>query len=321
MGPDLLHVAGHLRAGLLRHRDDVGGRRRLRPGPLRHGGVPGLAPPGRPHDRGRAGLPEDGAGPPPGLRPDDGAQVGPLHGRVRQHRRHVQQLRHRPGRGPDRPRRRLRPRVPADPETLMHAILTLHEKVRTDEITHRRPSRPGRGGRPGETWPRTRGPTPTTPAPTATSPPPGGPPTGPTPCISARPSATRSSPEAWASPCEPGARGQEPSAATPSGRCVPTPGDRPGGACSRPVSSTWPWSAGCRTRVRDVRRPVRRRLPGPPGPARCPTGSAPERFEVVVNLLSLSRARRVRVRVQVPESDAEVATPVRPLPRRRGHGA
>jgi NADH-quinone oxidoreductase subunit C len=41
---------------------------------------------------------------------------------------------------------------------------------------------------------------------------------------------------------------------------------------------------------------------------RLPEGVAPERFEVVVNLLSLSQARRVRVRVQVPESDAEVAT-------------
>ncbi len=37
---------------------------------------------------------------------------------------------------------------------------------------------------------------------------------------------------------------------------------------------------------------------------RLPDGVQPERFEVVVNLLSLSQARRVRVRVQVPESDA-----------------
>ena len=40
-------------------------------------------------------------------------------------------------------------------------------------------------------------------------------------------------------------------------------------------------------------------------PARhLPEGVDPERFEVVVNLLSLSLARRVRIRVQVPESDA-----------------
>ena len=39
---------------------------------------------------------------------------------------------------------------------------------------------------------------------------------------------------------------------------------------------------------------------------RLPEGVQPERFEVVVNLLSLSQARRVRVRVQVPESDPVV---------------
>ena len=39
-----------------------------------------------------------------------------------------------------------------------------------------------------------------------------------------------------------------------------------------------------------------------------PEGVAPERFEVVVNLLSLSQVRRVRVRVQVPAADAVVAT-------------
>ena len=39
-----------------------------------------------------------------------------------------------------------------------------------------------------------------------------------------------------------------------------------------------------------------------------PDAIAPERFEVVVNLLSLSTKRRVRVRVQVPESDPTLAT-------------
>jgi NADH-quinone oxidoreductase subunit C len=34
-----------------------------------------------------------------------------------------------------------------------------------------------------------------------------------------------------------------------------------------------------------------------------PDGVSPERFEVVVNLLSLSMRQRVRIRVQVPESD------------------
>jgi len=37
-----------------------------------------------------------------------------------------------------------------------------------------------------------------------------------------------------------------------------------------------------------------------------PDGVTPERFEVVVNLLSLSRRQRVRIRVQVPENDPVV---------------
>jgi NADH-quinone oxidoreductase subunit C len=41
---------------------------------------------------------------------------------------------------------------------------------------------------------------------------------------------------------------------------------------------------------------------------RLPDGVQAERFEVVVNLLSLSQTRRVRVRVQVPESDPVVPT-------------
>lgn len=39
-----------------------------------------------------------------------------------------------------------------------------------------------------------------------------------------------------------------------------------------------------------------------------PDGVSPERFEVVLNLLSLSRRQRVRIRVQVPESDPSVDT-------------
>ncbi len=37
-----------------------------------------------------------------------------------------------------------------------------------------------------------------------------------------------------------------------------------------------------------------------------PDGVAPERFEVVVNLLSLSARQRVRLRVQVPADDASI---------------
>jgi NADH-quinone oxidoreductase subunit C len=39
-----------------------------------------------------------------------------------------------------------------------------------------------------------------------------------------------------------------------------------------------------------------------------PDGVAPERFELVTNLLSLSAARRIRVRVQVPEEPAVVSS-------------
>ncbi len=39
-----------------------------------------------------------------------------------------------------------------------------------------------------------------------------------------------------------------------------------------------------------------------------PDGVEPERYEVVVNLLSLSRRERIRVRVQVPDADPRVAS-------------
>ena len=39
-----------------------------------------------------------------------------------------------------------------------------------------------------------------------------------------------------------------------------------------------------------------------------PAGIEAERFEVVVNLLSLERRERIRLRVQVPETDATLAT-------------
>ncbi len=52
-----------------------------------------------------------------------------------------------------------------------------------------------------------------------------------------------------------------------------------------------------------------------------PDGVKAERFEVVVNLLSLSMRQRVRIRVQVPESAPEVDSHHRPLPGGRRHGA
>ncbi len=39
-----------------------------------------------------------------------------------------------------------------------------------------------------------------------------------------------------------------------------------------------------------------------------PDGVAPERFEVVVNLLDITNRRRIRLRVQVPESDPTLAS-------------
>jgi NADH-quinone oxidoreductase subunit C len=45
-----------------------------------------------------------------------------------------------------------------------------------------------------------------------------------------------------------------------------------------------------------------------------PSGVSPERFEVVVNLLSLSMRQRVRIRVQVPESDPTVDSIVEVYP-------
>jgi len=39
---------------------------------------------------------------------------------------------------------------------------------------------------------------------------------------------------------------------------------------------------------------------------RLPDGIGPERFEIVVNLLSLSQKRRLRIRVQVPEAEPVV---------------
>ena len=39
-----------------------------------------------------------------------------------------------------------------------------------------------------------------------------------------------------------------------------------------------------------------------------PEGIVGERFEVVVNLLSIERRERIRLRVQVPESDARIAS-------------
>ena len=52
-----------------------------------------------------------------------------------------------------------------------------------------------------------------------------------------------------------------------------------------------------------------------------PDGVAAERFEVVVNLLSLTARQRIRLRVQVPADDPVDRLAVRPASRHRGDGA
>ena len=128
-------VAGDLRPGLLRDRDDGLRRAALRLGPLRHGGVPGLAAAGRPDDRRRPGQPEDGAGAAPDLRPDARAEVGA---------RRWASARPRGGmfnnyaivQGVDHvvPVDMYLPGCPPRPEMLIDAILKLHEKIMDEPL-------------------------------------------------------------------------------------------------------------------------------------------------------------------------------------------
>ena len=114
VGAQAVDVAGHVRPRVLRDRDDGDRRRPVRPVALGDGGVPRLAPPGRPDDRVGPRVAEDGAGAAPDLRPDARAEVGHLDGRVRVGGRHVHELRRRPGRRHDRAGRRVRARLPAE---------------------------------------------------------------------------------------------------------------------------------------------------------------------------------------------------------------
>src|ERR1051326_2972094 len=70
LGTRIVLVAGDLRPGLLRDRDDGRGRLSIRHGALRLRGLPRLAAPGGSDDRRWARLPENGAGAARGLRPD-----------------------------------------------------------------------------------------------------------------------------------------------------------------------------------------------------------------------------------------------------------
>ena len=193
--------------------------------------------------------------------------------------RDVQQLRHRPGRGPDRPGRRLRTGLPPD--------------ARDTDARHPHPAREGADRRhhpparrststTGPTprgSPPTRGATPMTPAGRTATPPPAGPRTGRTPSTWAPPSATRSSPAAWVSPCDDGhRRGHRLRRARdrPVGWLVGPPAPRYGtrGALPDPRAVRGRRGRAARRGLRDVRRPVRRRLPHPPGPDAARRGRA-----------------------------------------------
>ncbi len=115
--------------------------------------------PGRPDDRRRPGQPEDGSGAAAALRPDARAQVGDLDGRLRQLRRHVQQLRHRPGRRPRRPGRHVPARLPA---AARRCCSTRSSSCTTRSCTSRSGPTGGRARRQrGTGHPRRRGTTPT----------------------------------------------------------------------------------------------------------------------------------------------------------------
>ena len=186
------------------------------------------------------------------------------------------------------------PGCPPTPETLMHAILTLHEKVRTDHDHPPTPPDAARGG----SWKATRVPTPTTPRPAPPSTPPGGPPTGPMPCAWARPPQPGHRPQrgraavtvvADASTPQPDGSGQlQWRSAGPAAPSAGGAGDRATSWPSRRGSSTATWSPTYREggfeTCADLCAVDYLTHPG----RRLPDGVGPERFEVVVNLLSLS---------------------------------
>ncbi|CAA9367272.1 MAG: NADH-ubiquinone oxidoreductase chain B, partial [uncultured Nocardioidaceae bacterium] len=148
--PQGVAMAGDVRPGLLRDRDDDVGRASLRPGEVRHGGVSGVAAAGGPDDRGRTGEPEDGPGSAADLRPDGEPEVRPCHGRLRQQRRNVQQLRDRAGGGSRGAGRHVPPGVPAAPgdaHRLHHEAARRHPAIQAGCA----PARRGRVGRAGGT--------------------------------------------------------------------------------------------------------------------------------------------------------------------------
>ena len=117
----------------------------VRLGPLRHGGLPRLAAPGRPDDRRRPGQPEDGAGAAPDLRPDGRAALGARDGRLRQSRGGmfnnyaiVQGVDH------VVPVDMYLPGCPPRPEMLIDAVLKLHHKIMNEPLGPKRAQAAGR---------------------------------------------------------------------------------------------------------------------------------------------------------------------------------
>src|SRR5262245_43075279 len=113
LGTEIVDLAGDVRAGLLRDRDDGDLRLALRRGTFRDGAV-GLAASLRPHDRVRHRDHQDGADAQAHLRPDARPQVGGLDGLVRELGRPLPpRLPRGEGRGPRGAGGRLRAGLPA----------------------------------------------------------------------------------------------------------------------------------------------------------------------------------------------------------------
>ena len=168
------------------------------------------------------------------------------------------------------------PGCPPNPQTLIHAILTLHEKIRLGELTKRRPGETGAGiDLAAEPARRRMGRTSFGSAP-------GDAPLMATVGTSAAELAGLSEVAAI------GAGGQEVLHVTRERYLEVAGALRDAGfeMCADLCAVDY---------LRHLDRPL-------------PEGVTPERFEIVVNLLSLEHHQRVRLRVQVPESDPVVPT-------------
>ena len=234
--------------------------------------------------------PEDGPGAAHHLRPDDGTQVGHLDGRVRQHRRHVQQLRLVQGVDQVVPVDVYAPGCPPGPETLLHAIITLHGMI-ADGRDHAPPCRDRSRRRASRSTSSTARPR-----------------RGPGPC-----GRSPSGPRVMAADAD-APRPRRPSD-QPEPDAEPTPVETRVRRARHPVrAATWCCipsatsyvDAGDRAARRgllDVRRPVRRRLPrATPADRWLPAGVHARALRGRgATARPPATGRRVRLRVQVPE--------------------